>query len=276
MAGVPHFRIETLEDRSGSTIKVGGELDSASWEELLDRFEQAARADGAGQVVLDLSEVTFVDSSGMRAIIMIERAAVERGVELTVVPPPAALTELFQMAGIADHLALAPVAAETTSSPPRQFVERIELDLTPERTAPGRARAELREALGDRLSRSDRDTVTLLTSEVVTNAVIHPEQGRGDPVELVVTVYPRSVRIEVTDAGLGFDTARLPGPRREAGGHGLVVVDSLSSRWGTSRGAHGGTGFSVWFELDVDYDLSGASAADEQAGPAEQSLAAEG
>ena len=43
--------------------------------------------------------------------------------------------------------------------------------------------------------------------------------------------------------------------------HGLVVVESLSTRWGTRRTLlDGGEGFCVWFELDVEPQGSGAPA----------------
>ena len=124
-------------------------------------------------------------------------------------------------------------------------------------SAPARARAELREAFGGRLEGSDRDIATLLTSELVTNAVIHPDPEVGGSIGLRITAFADRLRVEVSDSGSGFVAGSLPPRRRETGGHGLVVVDGLSSRWGTRQvTAHGEDGFSVWFELDVGYDLS--------------------
>lgn len=255
----PHFRIDTREDRSGTTFKVGGELDSAASAELAARFEQVAAAGAASGLVLDLSEVSFIDSAGMRAIIAFERGAAERDLALTIVPPPSALTDVLQITGIADHVPLAPRSAQEPDRAPAQFVERIELELSREPTAPARARAELREAFRGRLGDTDCATATLLTSELVTNAVIHPDPNLTGPVGLRMTVYPDRIRVEVTDAGSGFEPGRTPPRRREAGGHGLVVVDGLSSRWGTTRrAAEGGQVFSVWFEIDVESDLSAA------------------
>ncbi len=63
--------------RSGLTIKLAGELDSATSAELVERFEQAIPALDGRELVIDLGEVSFIDSSGMRAIIVIERRAGE-------------------------------------------------------------------------------------------------------------------------------------------------------------------------------------------------------
>jgi anti-anti-sigma factor len=88
VSALPNFRIETIETGSGITIRLGGELDSATCDQLLSRFEQLAGGAGVPDLVLDLSEVSFIDSSGMRAIILVERGAGERGFALTIVPPP--------------------------------------------------------------------------------------------------------------------------------------------------------------------------------------------
>jgi anti-sigma regulatory factor (Ser/Thr protein kinase) len=228
-------------------------------------------------LALDLAEVSFVDSSGMRAIILIERSARERGITLTILPPPEALTSLLQIAGIA-HAGLAPQThtQTATASSNAPFVERIELELPREPSAPARARAELREAFGGRLGEADRATITLLTSELVTNAVIHPDPGVGGLIGLRITAYPARVRVEVSDAGVGFDFSSLPRRRRrDAGGHRLVVVDGLSSRWGTQRvRSDDREGFAVWFELDVASGLLATPDESDASEPDEPQVAA--
>jgi anti-sigma regulatory factor (Ser/Thr protein kinase)/ABC-type transporter Mla MlaB component len=227
------------------------------------RFEQLPPARGTHHLVLDLSELSFIDSSGMRAIIIVERSAGERGLTLTIVPPPDALTDLLQITGVADRAALAPQTGDQPA--PRPFIERIELELGRETTAPGRARAELREAFSGRLSDSDQATATLLTSELVTNAVIHPPPDAGGSIGLRIAAYADRVRVEVSDPGAGFDAGNLPPRPREMGGQGLFVVDGLSSRWGTARRVIDDQDvFCVWFELDLEYDLSAAPGAPER------------
>ncbi|MEJ5915487.1 ATP-binding protein [Pseudokineococcus sp. 1T1Z-3] len=88
------------------------------------------------------------------------------------------------------------------------------------------------------------ETAALLTSELTTNAVLH---ARG---EVVVRVELESdlVRVEVTDRSSATPSVRVP--RLDSpGGRGLVLVEALSSRWGT-RMVRGGKG--VWFELPLD------------------------
>ena len=106
VGSVPNFRIDTLEGQSGLTIKLAGELDSATSRELLERFEQALAALDGRELVIDLDGVSFIDSSGMRALIVIERRAGEERIALAIAPPPAAVTELLQVTGLADRIPL--------------------------------------------------------------------------------------------------------------------------------------------------------------------------
>jgi serine/threonine-protein kinase RsbW len=253
-----NFRIDTLESQVGIIIKLAGELDSATCAALVERFEQAVPALDGRQLVIDLEEVSFIDSSGMRAIIIIERRSIEERIALALAPPPAAVTELLQVTGIADRVPLTPQRDGAPSSEP--FVERVEIALARDAEAPARARTELRQAIAGRLSEHDSASATLLTSELVTNAVIHPGQGVGGDIGLRITAYGDRIRVEVTDAGAGFDPASPPPAKPpEAGGHGLVVVDGLSSRWGTARRVVDGVeGFCVWFELDAAPEVGGA------------------
>jgi anti-sigma regulatory factor (Ser/Thr protein kinase) len=89
------------------------------------------------------------------------------------------------------------------------------------------------------------ETVKLLVSELVTNSVRHAGLPAGGEIGLTAAAAERLVRVEVTDAGRGFDPAQCPEPS-ENGGWGLRLVDSLADRWGVVRTG----GVCVWFELD--------------------------
>ena len=85
------------------------------------------------------------------------------------------------------------------------------------------------------------DSAVLLTSEVVTNAVLHA----GTASQLFVERVDSGIRVTVRDSGEGV--AERSGPRSGvAGGHGLALVDTLADQWGARRvdGHH-----EVWFEL---------------------------
>lgn len=86
-------------------------------------------------------------------------------------------------------------------------------------------------------------TVTLLTSEVVTNSIRHADMGPDGRIILAARLTPEMARVEVRDAGSGFD----PDVRHDAQGFGLRMLDALASRWGVDRDDDGTR---VWFEVD--------------------------
>jgi anti-sigma regulatory factor (Ser/Thr protein kinase) len=85
------------------------------------------------------------------------------------------------------------------------------------------------------------DTLLLMTSELVTNAVIHART----PIELGVTVSRDNVLVTVHDQDLARP-AQLPATDRD-GGRGLDLVDALSERFAVDR--HDGDGKTVWFRV---------------------------
>jgi anti-sigma regulatory factor (Ser/Thr protein kinase) len=87
------------------------------------------------------------------------------------------------------------------------------------------------------------DAGALLTSEVVTNAVLH-----GAP-PLRVSVEPGEgrVRVVVTDGGGGRPELGEADPSA-LHGRGIHLVDSVAERWGVEELPEG-TGKSVWFDL---------------------------
>ncbi|MFF8288071.1 SpoIIE family protein phosphatase [Streptomyces sp. NPDC016309] len=112
--------------------------------------------------------------------------------------------------------------------------------LEPEEQAPGRARRLARRALARWDLEELSDSVELLVSEVVTNAVRYAER----PVTL------RLLRTDVLRCEVGDDSPQLPRQRRardtDEGGRGLFLVNRLARRWGATRLS---TGKVVWFEL---------------------------
>ncbi|MDQ1747614.1 MAG: hypothetical protein QOD07_1877 [Frankiaceae bacterium] len=91
-----------------------------------------------------------------------------------------------------------------------------------------------------------RRTASLLTSELVTNAIVHGHSGPKVEAELG---SDRVLRVAVTDDSPSVlpEVDPEPQPSIESG-RGLLIVSLLASRWGF-RPAPGG-GKAVWFELD--------------------------
>jgi anti-sigma regulatory factor (Ser/Thr protein kinase) len=92
------------------------------------------------------------------------------------------------------------------------------------------------------------ETVALLVSELVSNAVEHGgPHGPDATIGLVVDERSGGVRVEVTDSG-GGQPVIADGAIDRPSGRGLLLVEALASRWGCDREAVGKT---VWFELST-------------------------
>ena len=118
----------------------------------------------------------------------------------------------------------------------------FDLELPSTSAAPARARGALHQIAG-RVSPERLRDVTLLVSELVTNAVRHAE---GEAVRLVVALTGGVLRVEVHDPGRGFALRTPPTDPMRASGWGLVLVEELSDRWGVD----GSPRTRVWFEMD--------------------------
>ena len=248
----PESWIENQRDGAGETLLLDGELDAAAAPRLAAEFERRIAEGDLGELVLDLSAVTFIDSSGMRAIIDLERMARERGLALRVIEPPDEVTALMRTTGLTDRLAIGPQPLP----PDPDFIERIELELPVDTSAPSIARREIR-GLAAELDDHTVSAATLLVSEVVTNAVVHPEPASdGGGILLAITTTWRGVRVEVSDSGRGFDPDHPVLRNPEFGGRGLGLVDRLAARWGAAPHADR---FRVWFEVDAAADGAPAS-----------------
>ncbi|MEV6615809.1 ATP-binding protein [Streptomyces sp. NPDC051051] len=109
-----------------------------------------------------------------------------------------------------------------------------------------RAVPETRRALRELLRHWGRpgqsETAELLTSELVTNALVHTDR---DAV-LTATVGPDGLRVEVRDFAAGRPRPRRRDAEEGTHGRGLVLVQSLADAWGVRT--HG-IGKAVWFEL---------------------------
>jgi anti-sigma regulatory factor (Ser/Thr protein kinase) len=94
-----------------------------------------------------------------------------------------------------------------------------------------------------------RQRLTLLLSELVTNAIQHGGAGPHETIQVRLFSTPKRVRVEVHDPGARGEvpTARL---EAETGGYGLLLVDRLADGWGREQSNSGGS--LAWFELDVE------------------------
>ena len=111
----------------------------------------------------------------------------------------------------------------------------LELDALPASARKARA------FVSERCPTTVCDTARLLTSELVTNGVLHA----GTPLVLRVRAYGDSIVVGLTDGNTRLPVPNLAQTER-TGGRGLALIDALATRWGWVDDARGKT---VWFLL---------------------------
>lgn len=101
-------QLEIAETREGEAeiLKVTGELDIATSRRLEERLR--ALVAQHGQVVLDLSELSFIDSSGLAVLINAARASANDGGGLGVRAVSDAVWRVLELSGVAGELKLLP------------------------------------------------------------------------------------------------------------------------------------------------------------------------
>lgn len=96
-------RLQITGDESGgqSLLKLVGELDIASAPQL----ERALEGVGSGasrRLIIDLAELSFMDSTGLRALLQAHRLASETERELVLRPGPRQVQRVFELSGTID------------------------------------------------------------------------------------------------------------------------------------------------------------------------------
>jgi anti-anti-sigma factor len=92
-------------DVDGDVIRLSGDLD-AQTSSRLDEAIEAQLARGQEQVVLDLSDLAFVDSSGLRSLVLARGPEGTRRVVLR--SPSASVVRLLDITGLTDVFVIEP------------------------------------------------------------------------------------------------------------------------------------------------------------------------
>ncbi len=103
--------IDSRVDAGGLVrLEVAGEIDMATSDALLDALREAVGTEHAKEVAVDLAGVTFIDSSGIRALVVAQEEATARGVPIYVTNPHAHVRRVLELTGL--------LAVLTEAAPP--------------------------------------------------------------------------------------------------------------------------------------------------------------
>jgi anti-anti-sigma factor len=106
--GLPcYLRIESIQHGATSTIRLHGEWDLAQCDAARDAIDQALRR-RSGCLVIDLSRLSFIDSSGIHVLVQTHRRCAEEETRLVLLPGPPAVQRVFEICDLIQILPFAP------------------------------------------------------------------------------------------------------------------------------------------------------------------------
>lgn len=103
MATEDRLGIDVSHDGGNVVIALRGELDLASAPAFSAQFDDVC-SDTSAVIVVDLSELDFMDSTGLRSILLAHERCNQQGRRFAVVPGGRQVARLLEIARVEDHL----------------------------------------------------------------------------------------------------------------------------------------------------------------------------
>jgi anti-anti-sigma factor len=100
----PDFRLRTQRRASSLEVVAEGELDMAAAFKLESGVDPLLNDEAVESVQLDLSDVGFVDSAGLGALLALRERAQDRGIALEIAAASAPVRRLHELTGLGDAL----------------------------------------------------------------------------------------------------------------------------------------------------------------------------
>jgi anti-anti-sigma factor len=103
MAAEGNLSIDVSREGERVVLSLDGELDLASVS-LLESEVENATLDSPATIVLDLRKLEFIDSTGLRAILSLDKRSTERGATFALVRGSQQVQRLMSMTRVDEHL----------------------------------------------------------------------------------------------------------------------------------------------------------------------------
>lgn len=106
------FDIESASEGGATRLALRGEFDIANAPHLEREIRRFAEAGGT-RLVLDLSGLAFIDSTGLRIVLETRQRALDQGFELEIVRGPRQVQRVFELTGLEGRLPFVDGSAQT-------------------------------------------------------------------------------------------------------------------------------------------------------------------
>ena len=102
----PTIKVESARTTDAVEIVVAGEVDSSNFVGLQDELVRLAAVPGDTLCTVDLAGVSFMDSSGLRALLLGQRAMTDAGKTMVIVGVSDSVRRLFEITGLLERFGL--------------------------------------------------------------------------------------------------------------------------------------------------------------------------
>jgi len=225
-------------------VHVSGDLDMAVVPELRSRLDAALDV-SCDNVVLDLADVTYADSSALGLLVWLDHKLILAGAT----PDVARILELSGLVTVAASIATSGTVTSALEglelpSLPADPLWRTEIDMQPDVNQLAVVREEVCSIvtpLG--FPESSLFDIKVALGEALANAVRHGLPGDGEgKVKVDVIAYPDRVVLEVMDNGAGFDGTHTGSDDLYApNGRGIMFMRALMDKVEYDSSPLGGT-----------------------------------
>lgn len=255
-------RIDAISAEAVCVVHLQGEVDIALVPEVRRKLD-ATIGSGCKNMVLDLTDVTYADSSALGLLVWIDHRLAPTGGRLVLVGANRDVTRVLELSGL---VGVAPsISASTSVSSALEGLE-LRAEERPElwrkrMVVPARidelsgARQEVVDAMAPlEIPEAALFDIKVAVGEALANAVRHGSpRGDADEVGIDVVGFDDRVIVRITDTGCGFaGDASCTGDVYAAGGRGVMFMRALMDRVDFEVGEHGGTTVTLVKHLRTD------------------------
>lgn len=245
------FSLEDVARDGCHTLSLAGELDTTTAPDLQAIVDRLCE-EGAREIVLDLHDVSFIDSSGLRVILLSRERCARSACDFSLTRAQPHAQHLFELTGLIGRLSfrgkslarkIARRERPANKPPVTRFRPDFEASLDLNLDAPRAARNCVRELLRADAPPSLCESAMVLTSDLVSPIVQSGPSVFLEAAELRVWLHPDVVRVELEAPSELF----LDAPERSAPQFDQTLLDQLADRWAIDTDLSSSC---VWFEID--------------------------
>lgn len=237
---MPSFEISYEDGPANCVVRLAGDVDTSVVPELKNGLDSAL-VQGCTNVILDLSAVTYADSSALGLLVWLDHRLGPVGGKMVLAGASRDVMRILELSGLVTVAASIAMSVSVAAA-----LEGLELTAVPTRRlwSQGIEMPSDVNMLGDVREHVCRLVsplgfpeaalfdVKVALGEALANAVRHGSPGGANSaVRVDVSAYSDRVVIEVTDSGVGFDgTPSCHDDVYASGGRGIMFMRALMDR----------------------------------------------